>query len=147
MLSREENVARVLFSPRMIYNGELQIEAFQLRGSIAEDYLSVLRTSVSSWREDVMAIPQRKNRELKAYAEMNVGEIRDASFLNVAFEVKACDNERLKSHGGIFVTIDGKPLIGGQPIPAKVEGMPKDFVALFIQQTLLQIAEKGLHIL
>lgn len=44
-----ENVARALFSPRMIKNGEIQPEAFRLRPSIAEDYLeSVLMHTLIS---------------------------------------------------------------------------------------------------
>lgn len=43
-----ENVARAVFSPRMIKDGEIQPEAFRLRQSIAEDYLSVMRMSFPS---------------------------------------------------------------------------------------------------
>lgn len=43
----QENVARVIFSPKMIYNGKLLPATFELRSNIHEDYLSVLRMSIS----------------------------------------------------------------------------------------------------
>lgn len=57
-----ENVARAVFSPRMIKDGEIQPEAFRLCLSIAGDYLSAMRMSFPSWIEDIKKIPQRKNR-------------------------------------------------------------------------------------
>ena len=57
-MSESEKVARAIFSPRMIYNGELQPEAFQLRATIGEEYLSVLRMAIPSWQHDMMLIPQ-----------------------------------------------------------------------------------------
>ncbi|MBQ8487601.1 MAG: hypothetical protein IJ533_08140 [Prevotella sp.] len=77
MIANAEHVARALFSPRMIFNGEILPEAFKLRPSICESYLSVMRMSVSSWMNDIKAIPQHKNRILYGYAEMEVGEIRN----------------------------------------------------------------------
>lgn len=76
MITDAENVARAIFSPRMIIDGELQPAAFRLRASLNEDYLSVMRMAVSSWLNDIMLIPQREDRQLYGYAEMNVGEIR-----------------------------------------------------------------------
>ena len=73
MIEDIENVARAIFSPKMIIDGEIQPEAFRLRSSISENYLSVMRMSVPSWVEDVKKIPQRKNRKLYGFAEMNVG--------------------------------------------------------------------------
>ena len=76
MISDSENVARAIFSPKMIVNGEILPEAFRLRASITENYLSVMRITIPSWIEDIKQIPQRKNRKLYGFAEMNVGEIR-----------------------------------------------------------------------
>ena len=69
MIDGKENVARALFSPRMIVDGILQPEAFKLRTSILEDYLSVMRMIYPSWMDDIKSIPQRKNRVLFGYAK------------------------------------------------------------------------------
>lgn len=114
MINNEENVARVIFSPRMIYQGVLQTEAFRLREHLAESYISVLRMAIPTWEKDVMQIPQRKNRQLYGYAVMNVGKIRDAKFQQVEFDVIGCNDQIMKSHAGIFITVNGEPLVGGK---------------------------------
>ena len=70
MVEDSESVARAIFSPRMVVNGEIQPEAFCLRASIHEEYLSVMRMSFPSWIDEVKSIPQRKNRKLYGYAVM-----------------------------------------------------------------------------
>ena len=147
MINNEEKVARVLFSPRMVYDGELQTEAFRLREQIAEDYLSVLRMSIPTWQNDVMMIPQRKNRQLYGYAEMNVGELRNARFLQVSFDVRAVDNQTMKSHAGIFITVGDEPLIGGKKLEAIENNTAQDYILLLIQRRLVQIARKGLRVI
>ena len=147
MINNEEKVARVLFSPRMVYDGELQTEAFRLREQIAEDYLSVLRMSIPTWQNDVMMIPQRKNRQLYGYAEMNVGELRNARFLQVSFDVRAVDNQAMKSHAGIFITVGDEPLIGGKKLEAIENNTAQDYILLLIQRRLVQIARKGLRVI
>ena len=147
MLSDEENVARVIFSPRMIYNGELQTEAFRLREHIAENYLSVLRMCFPTWEEDVLKIPQRKNRQLYGYTEMNVGEIRNAGFMEVCFDVKVSDNFLIKSHAGIFITVSGEQLIGGKRLNSIKDNAAQDFLLLLIQRRLVDIARKKLQVI
>jgi len=145
MLGNDENVARALFAPKMIYNGELQTEAFKLRETISEKYISVVRTTMPSWKADIMNIPQGKNRKLYGYALMNVGDIRKASFNNVVYEVKECDNSFLKSHAGIFITVAGESLIGGRRMNTITDQASQDFILLLIQRRLVEIARKGLH--
>ena len=145
MIDNTESVARALFSPRMIYNGELQPEAFQLRQSIAEEYLSVVRMSIDTWKEDILMIPQRKNRPLYGYTEMSVEEIRNARFGEVEFDVKACDNSTMKSHAGIFITVGGEKLKAGQHLSTSEDDVSQDFLLLAIQRKLVEIARKGLH--
>lgn len=144
-MNKAESVARAIFSPRMVYNGELQPEAFQLRASLREEYLSVLRMAISSWENDMMQIPQRRNRQLYGYAKMEVAEILSASFQNVDFDVRACDNEHLKSHAGIFITVSGENLIGGKPLKSVQNDCSQDFLLLMIQRRLVEIARKGLR--
>ena len=147
MLSNDENVARAIFSPRMIYKGELQTEAFRLREHIAENYLSVLRTSIPTWKDDILKIPQRKNRQLYGYAEMNVGEIRNASFQQVCFDAEATDNLLIKSHAGIFITVNGEQLIGGKRLESLQNDAAQDFLLLLIQRRLVTIARKKLQVI
>lgn len=88
MISDTEQVARALFSPKMIIDGEIQPEAFRLRPTIKEEYISVMRIGIDSWKEDILKIPQRKNRILYGYAEMNVAEIRSINLEDVKYDVK-----------------------------------------------------------
>lgn len=74
VIADHEDVARAVFSPKMVFRGMILPAAFELRPQMAEEYLSVMRMSFISWKEDILSIPQRKNRQLYGYAEMNVGE-------------------------------------------------------------------------
>ncbi len=147
MINNEENVARVIFSPRMVYKGVLQTEAFRLREHIAESYLSVLRMTIPTWQTDVMLIPQRKNRQLFGYAVMNVGEIREAKFQQVEYDVMAFNDQEMKSHAGIFITVDGEQLIGGKKLENIKDNDAQDFLLLLIQRRLVEIARKNLRMI
>ena len=145
MIHSLENVARAIFSPKMIIKGEIQPEAFKLRPSICENYLSVMRMSFPSWVEDIKRIPQRKNRKLYGFAEMNVGEIRDIRLKDVVYDVLECSQESIASHAGIFITVNGKNLIGGQVLESVAPNIEQDFMILAIQRELVEIAQKGLY--
>lgn len=147
MINNEENVARVIFSPRMVYKGVLQTEAFRLREHIAESYLSVLRMTIPTWQTDVMLIPQRKNRQLFGYAVMNVGEIREAKFQQVEYDDMAFNDQEMKSHAGIFITVDGEQLIGGKKLENIKDNDAQDFLLLLIQRRLVEIARKNLRMI
>jgi hypothetical protein len=147
MINNEENVARVIFSPRMVYKGVLQTEAFRLREHIAESYLSVLRMTIPTWQTDVMLIPQRKNRQLFGYAVMNVGEIREAKFQQVEYDVMAFNDQEMKSYAGIFITVDGEQLIGGKKLENIKDNDAQDFLLLLIQRRLVEIARKNLRMI
>lgn len=141
MISNEENVARVLFSPRMILEGKVIPVAFELRESINENYLSVLRTSVETWEKEMMNIPQRKNRQLFGYALMNAGEIRNLKLNDVIYDVQPYPTEIMKSHAGITITYKNQLLQGGtniEPLPA---GMTEDFLLLSIRSKLTALAQ------
>lgn len=140
-----ENVARALFSPKMIKDGEILPEAFRLRPSISEEYLSVMRMSINTWIEDVKRIPQRKNRKLYGFAEMNVGEIRHIQLKGVECDVKDCSQSGVPSHAGIFISLYGENLIGGKVISTIEPGIEQDFMVLAIQRELADIAQKGLY--
>ena len=142
-----ENVARAVFSPRMIKDGEIQPEAFRLRPSIAEDYLSVMRMSFPSWIEDIKKIPQRKNRKLYGFAEMNVGDIRHIQLKDVEYDVKDCAQTGVQSHAGIFISINGESLVGGKLLATIDRSIEQDFMLLAIQRELVDIAQQGLYTL
>lgn len=144
MISDTENVARAIFSPRMIINGELQPEAFSLRSHLNEDYLSVMRTSVTTWLDDIKLIPQGKNRQLYGYAEMNVGEIRGIQLKDVVYDVEEVPAEATNSHAGIFIKVKGENLVGGKKLDCIQDDEAQDFMLLAIQRELVDIAQKGL---
>ena len=145
MILDTENVARAIFSPRMILGEEIQPEAFRLRASINEDYLSVMRLSIPSWMDDIKRIPQRQKRQLFGYAEMNVGEIRNIQLKNVTYDVHEIPNETMLSHAGIYILVNGENLIGGKKLKSSQEGKEQDVLLLAIQRELLEIAQKRLH--
>ena len=145
MIPDSENVARAVFSPKMIVNGEIQPETFKLRSSISEDYLSVMRMSFPTWIEDIRRIPQRKNRKLHGFAEMNVGEIRHIHLTGVEYDVKECSQDSMPSHAGIFISVNGQNLIGGKLLNDTIPEVEQDFMMLAIQRELVEIAQKGLY--
>lgn len=147
MIEDKENVARAIFSPKMVINGEIQPEAFRLRASISEDCLSVMRMSFPSWIDDIKRIPQRKNRKLYGFAEINVGEIRHIHLQNVSYDVLERHSESAPSHAGIFISVNGENLIGGKCMKMTEPDMEQDFLMLAIQRELIDIAQKGLYII
>ena len=145
MILDTENVARAIFSPRMILGEEIQPEAFRLRASINEDYLSVMRLSIPSWMDDIKHIPQRQNRQLYGFAEMNVGEIRNIQLKDVSYDVQEIPNETMLSHVGIYIMVNDENLIGGKKLESIQDGEEQDFLLLAIQRELVEIAQKRLH--
>lgn len=145
MIADLENVARAIFSPKMVINGEIQPETFRLRASISEDCISVMRMSISTWIEDIKRIPQRKNRKPYGFAEMNVGEIRNIQLNSVKYDVQEYRNELAPSHAGIFITVNGEDLIDGHKIQMPEPDLEQDFLLLAIQRELVDIAQKGFY--
>lgn len=146
MISNQENVARAVFSPKMIYRGRILPATFELRPHIGEEYISVMRMVFNSWKEDLIKIPQRKNRILYGYAEMNVGEVRSIKKPNVIYDVKVCDNDTVESHAGIFITVNNEKLIGGRLLVSIKDKAAQDFILLSIRQELVKIAQRGLRV-
>jgi hypothetical protein len=144
VIADHEDVARAVFSPKMVYRGMILPAAFELRPQMAEEYLSVMRMSFNSWKDDILRIPQRKNRQLYGYAEMNVGEIRNIRKDNVNYDVEPCDNTVTQSHAGIFITVNNEKLVGGRPLLSIQDRNAQDFMLLSIRQELVRIAQKRL---
>lgn len=146
MIENREDVARILFSPKMIHNGTLLPAAFELRCHISEDYLSVLRTSIPSWKEEMQLVPNRRNRTAIAYSTLNVGETRALSDDDTIFDVVAYPSEKFKSHAGITIKYKGEKVIGG--IPIKQSSLTAEsFIRLAIRYKLLVLARKEVYYL
>ena len=131
-----EDVARMLFSPLFIDKGQLSPTAFALRvfNDTPETYISVLRTCFDCFLSDTEQIKPPYANTIYGYALLNVGEVRGIKILSeqdIRFDVLSRGIGKLKSHAGIFVTIDQKLLKGGQRPPS----------LLRIQNKLLRIAE------
>ncbi|MBQ3691512.1 MAG: hypothetical protein II937_16815 [Bacteroidales bacterium] len=151
-LSDNEDVVRAIFSPLMIdENGNLSRAAFSLRHN--EDYISVCRTSVPTWLEDVHSIPENENRKLFGYCVLNVFSVRSLGFYyrnyNVCFEVCEKHTPKNKSHAGIFVLLNNQVLKGDRKTILKniPEDVPSDALSMRYQRRLLDIAAKKFIVL
>ena len=152
-ISDSENVARAIFSAEMIWaNGELLLSAFALRvfkDGTAEEYISDNRMGVESWFDDIQKIPQRRNRQLYGFAELNVGWVHHIELqVNghpVIYNVYDCSEGSTASHAGIFIAIEGLAIKGGgNPfLSALVPNQPESFVMMAIQEELLSIAKNN----
>lgn len=139
-----EDVARVIFSPKMIYNGKLLPAAFELRGQISEDYLSVLRTSIPSWKTEMQMVPNRKSRTAVGYALLNVGETRGLSDNVTVYDVCDKNSQSLKSHAGITITYRSEQVVGGMPLNVDDSSTSEDFIRMAIRYKLVKLAQKRL---
>ncbi len=146
MIENREDVARILFSPKMIHNGVLLPAAFELRSHISEDYLSVLRSSIPSWKEEMQLVPNRRNRTAIAYSTLNVGETRALSDYETIFDVEAFPSEKFKSRAGITLIYKGEKVVGGNPINQS-SSTAESFIRLAIRYKLLALARKEVHYL
>lgn len=142
-----ENVARILKSA-WVFDGEISPSAFNLRPQIHETYISVLREASDSFSTDIKEVTHGKFPV--RYAQMNVGELRKLQVNTledeVNFDVKAVDNLKLLSHAGIFLFINYKQLVGGEPFES-VElkhGMPADSILMTIREALSEFAKKNI---
>lgn len=152
-INDSENVARAIFSPQMIaFNGDLLLSAFALRvfrDGTAEDYISVNRMSVESWFDDIQKIPQRRNRQLYGFAELNVGKIRHIELQinghKVEYNVHDYSEGSTPSHAGITTSVEGLTVRGGSNafLSALAPNQPESFVMMAMQEELLAIAKNN----
>lgn len=147
-----ESVARIL-SRLWVIDGVILHMAFTLRTN--ETYISVNRTAVSSYQNDVNSFV---SSHTDFYADdrhttyqralLNVGEVRamDVTIggkpLDIDVEVEPRDSFT-KSHAGIFTRHNGKVLKTGAAL--SVEGLEKnvsaDDVLLEVRNELLELAK------
>lgn len=112
-----EDVARILFSPLFISEGILSQKAFTLEQQTNETYISVLRPSVPSFKDDMEGIKKEGNT-LYGYALLNVGAIRQIHIdypEEIKLDVLPRNAGKRKSHAGIFATIGEEKIRGGSP--------------------------------
>lgn len=77
---------------------------------------------------------------------MNVGEIRSIKKDSVKYDVKPIDNDTIKSHAGIFITVNNEKLIGDRPLLNIENKNAQDFFLLSLRQELVRIAQKRLRV-
>lgn len=141
---RSENVARVLKSV-WLCDGELSPAAFTMRPHIHETYISVLKETCNSFKEDIKTVTHGKFPV--SYASMNVNELEqlkvDAVEDDVRFDVYTVDNDYLLSHAGIFIFINEQQLVGGEPFESLElqHGTSADSILLSIRETLADYAK------
>lgn len=152
IVESSENVARIL-SSEWIVDGELQQSAFTL--SPNETYLSVNRTSIDSYEDDVRNFVSTHEKfqfdDGKSYrrAMLSVSAVRDIKVfdednqqleINVEVESRATHT---KSHAGIFVRSGSTNIIPNRQIP---EGLTKkvvssDIILQDVRWELLNLAQ------
>ena len=148
VIADSELVARMIFPPQMIDEGKVLPAAFVLRPSINEEYLSVLRISVDTFNRDMKKILFGRKRSFYGFAVMNVSEIHairlKAGNSSLTCNVRAVDNEQLKSHAGIFIILDGKAVTGAMSFEQLGYGNVQSHLLLAIRFRLAEIANNGL---
>lgn len=109
----EENIARIIFAPSMVYNGRVSPTAFCMtelpNGS--ESYVSVWRMSIKTPTRNNVNFPPRKDKDtLVGYAKLNAGECRKISFEDCHIEIH--QHGKNLYHAGIEYTESGKRIKG-----------------------------------
>lgn len=143
-----ELIARVLFPPQMVMEGKVLPAAFVLRSLIGEEYISVLRISVSTFNSDVKTLLYSRQRSFYGYAVMRVDDIHCIKCLEDGHTanciVKEVDNHKLKSHAGIFMYVDGMQIVGNTSFEQLPDGKVQSHLLLALRFQLTQIANRGL---
>ncbi len=147
-----ENVARIL-NRNWFMDDELMHIAFALRYN--ETYISVNRTSVESFSDDVRNFAKDHDDftfgndfDKLRYAKLNVGDIRKINVslggvqVSVNVEVEPRD-KHIKSHAGIFTRQDDKNIkpSGNIFVPELKENVSTDDILLKVRYKLLELSE------
>lgn len=140
MVSDKEYCARLL-RKIWIRNGIIASSAFNLRPSIHETYISLLRESQPSFLKDLYAIT--KDNPI-VVASLLSGKVRLLDINdNIKLDIKEVDNKKLHSHCGLYIYVDGKQVIGGEPFITK-SGEPVDTFVLQVKLALARMASVNL---
>lgn len=110
----DEHVARIIFSPSMVVDGELTFTAFclvKLASGTPEDYLSVWRTKLKTPAKDNVTFRPRKPEDsLYGYADLHVKKCHEISHEGYSGLVRVKSKDHF--HAGIYYTKDGTPVVG-----------------------------------
>lgn len=135
MVSNEESVARIIFSPSYIFQGRVSPTAFRwfvLPSGHAENYISVLRDDGSDFNEASLTFrPRTQGDDRYGYALLNVGDIRNVSQSVLLEDPTRVDvlpfpSKKHSNHAGIQVTIDGVIVDANTPANAEIMAIQKE---------------------
>lgn len=142
----EGSVARVLKT--IWYSaGKISADAFALRPRLREDYISVLRENHVEFLTDLCVVC-KKDIDC-TYASLFIEQIDNLTVpelqpYEVKYQVSVVDNNRMKSHAGIFVSVNGELMVGGKPLTSVTnQGLAQNTAAMMIQLKLAKLAEKN----
>lgn len=113
----EENLARIIFSPSMIYEGVIAPSAFnlvRLKSGTDEDYVSVNRMDYwqPTFENCIKYRPRVKGDTIAGYAQITAYEVRLCATEEIRTEVDAHPSKNNPFHAGISYTA-GADLIKG----------------------------------
>lgn len=113
-VANEENLARVIFSPLMVEDGDLSPSAFFLRDlKPPEDYVSVFRHNYFvPDRDNISMIKPKNGNVIYGYALINAGECRLTSFKDILVDVLPHPTKNNPYHAGIHYSKSGRTIKG-----------------------------------
>lgn len=113
-INDEENIARVVFSPLMVEDGDVSPSAFFLRDlKPPEDYVSVFRHNyIEPTIENVSMIHPPKGNSIYGYALLNVGVCRGISYKEIIIDVLSHPSRSNPFHAGIHYSKSGTVIKG-----------------------------------
>lgn len=135
LVSNEENVARIIFSPSYIYQGRVAPTAFRwdiLPSGKVENYISVLRDAGSDINEESQLFrPRTQGDERYGYALLNVGDIRNISQSSLLEDTTSVDvlpfpSKKHANHAGIQVVADGAIVDANTPVNPEIMAIQKE---------------------
>ena len=140
IVSNEEKVARVIFSPSYIYNGKVAPTAFRweiLPSGDVEEYISVLRDhSEDNIDEQTKHFSVRTEGDSRyGYAVLVTNNIRNiknnlVSENSIGIDVLPFPSKRLPNHAGIVVDINNNRITAKTPVTPEL---------MFVQKMLASI--------
>lgn len=109
VITNDESIARIVFSPKMVEDDELSPSAFFLRNlRPPEDYVSVFRYNyVIPTIETVSMIHPPKNNTIYGYALINVGVCRNITYKDIMIDVLSHPTHNNPYHAGIHYSKSG----------------------------------------
>lgn len=136
IVSDDEDVARIIFSPSYIYKGHVAPTAFRwevLPSGHPEDYISVLRGDTSLLDNLTKTFRARTKGDTRyGYALLRVGNVRGITFDGIDFiiDVQSFPSKAHPNHAGIVVDIDKERVTALTPVSSEVMMIQKELANL-----------------